>query len=84
MLKNSGPNDELINIFNLIQRFAAQIISKTIKYLNTKSQTKSANNFEDLNSLSSFTLQQIDFVIELSYIFIIIMQIRCGISTLGL
>ena len=22
MLKNSGPNDELINIFNLIQRFA--------------------------------------------------------------
>ena len=72
MLKNSGPNDELINIFNLIQRFAAQIISKNIKYLNTKSQTKSANNFEDLNSLSSFTLQQIDFVIELYYIFITI------------
>ena len=38
MLKNTGPNDELINIFNIIQRFAAQIISKNNKYLNMKNK----------------------------------------------
>ena len=72
MLKNSGPNDELINIFNIIQRFAAQIISKNIKYLNIKSCAKLNLDFDDINSLCSITLQQIDFVIELYYIFITI------------
>ena len=69
---NQGPNDELINIFNIIQRFAAQIISKNIKYLNIKSCAKLNLDFDDINSLCSITLQQIDFVIELYYIFITI------------
>ena len=70
MLKNTGPNDELINIFNTIQRFAAQIISKNIKYI---LQKKDSNlNLNEINSLCSITLQQIDFVIELYYIFITI------------
>ena len=70
MLKNTGPNDELINIFNIIQRFAAQIISKNNKYLNMKNKLSISE--EDINSLCSITLQQIDFVIELYYIFITI------------
>ena len=72
MLKNNGPNDELINIFNIIQRFAAQIISKNIKYLNIKEPNKININEDDINSLCSITLQQIDFVVELYYIFITI------------
>ena len=72
MLKNNGPNDELINIFNIIQRFAAQIISKNIKYLNIKDSNKLDINEDDINSLCSITLQQMDFVIELYYIFITI------------
>ena len=72
MLKNTGPNDELINIFNIIQRFAAQTISKNIKYLNIKEPNKSNISEEDINSLCSITLQQLDFVIELYYIFITI------------
>ena len=70
MLKNTGPNDELINIFNIIQRFAAQIISKNNKYLNMKNKLSISE--DDINSLCSITLQQIDFVIELYYIFITI------------
>ncbi len=70
MLKKTGPNDELINIFNIIQRFAAQIISKNNKYLNMKNKLSISE--DDINSLCSITLQQIDFVIELYYIFITI------------
>ena len=70
MLKNTGPNDELINIFNIIQRFAAQIISKNNKYLNMKNKLSISE--DEINSLCSITLQQIDFVIELYYIFITI------------
>ena len=72
MLKNTGPNDELINIFNIIQRFAAQLISKNIKYLNIKDPNKINIGANEINSLCSITLQQIDFVIELYYIFITI------------
>ena len=72
MLKNTGPNDELINIFNIIQRFAAQLISKNIKYLNIKEPNKINIGANEINSLCSITLQQIDFVIELYYIFITI------------
>ena len=72
MLKNNGPNDELINIFNIIQRFAAQIISKNIKYLNIKDSNKLGINEDNISSLCSITLQQMDFVIELYYIFITI------------
>ena len=71
MLKNTGPNDELINIFNIIQRFAAQIISKNIKYLQEKKEQNSSE-INSLCSLCSTTLQQLDFVMELYYIFITI------------
>ena len=43
MLKNNGPNDELINIFNIIQRFSAQLTSKNIFYLNSKNINKKAS-----------------------------------------
>ena len=72
MLKNNGPNDELINIFNIIQRFSAQLLSKNIIYLNPKEQIKNKNNKNVIISLCSITLQQLDFVIELYYIFITI------------
>ena len=32
MLKNNGTNDELINIFNIIQRFSAQLLGKSITF----------------------------------------------------
>ena len=72
MLKNNGPSDELINIFNIIQRFSAQLLSKNIIYLNLKEQNKNKINKNDINSLCGTTLQQIDYVIELYYIFITI------------
>ena len=72
MMKNTGPNEELINIFNIIQRFAAQIISKNVKYLNIKEPNKLNIEESDIDSLCSFTLQQLDFVVELYYIFITI------------
>ena len=72
LLKNNGPNDELINIFNIIQRFSAQLLSKNIIYLNLKEQNKNKINKNDIISLCSKTLQQIDYVIELYYIFITI------------
>ena len=72
MLKNTGPNEELINIFNIIQRFAAQIISKNVKYLNIKEPNKLNIEESDIDLLCSFTLQQLDFVVELYYIFITI------------
>ena len=70
MLKNNGINDELINIFNIIQRFAAKIILKNIKYLNIKEPNKINIKEDEKNSLCSITLQELDFVIELYYIFI--------------
>ena len=70
MLKNNGVNDELINIFNIVQRFAAKIISKNIKYLNIKVPNKINIKEDDINSICSTTLQILDFVIELYYIFI--------------
>ena len=76
MLKNNGPNDELINIFNIIQRFSAQLTSKNIFYLNSKNINKNAStnkaNKNDILSLCSITLKQLDYVIELYYIFITI------------
>ena len=72
MLKNNGPNDELINIFNIIQRFSAQLLSKNITYLKIKESNKNTINENDIISLCSITLQQLDFVIELYYIFITI------------
>ena len=68
MLKNNGTNDEMINIFNIIQKFSALLLSKNIKYLNPKEQNQ--NNKNDIISLCSITLQQLDYVIELYYIFI--------------
>ena len=70
MLKNNGVNDELINIFNIVQRFAAKIISKNIKYLNIKVPNKINIKEDEINSICSTTLQILDFVIELYYIFI--------------
>ena len=72
MLKNNGPNDELINIFSIIQRFSAQLLSKNIMHLNPKEQNKNKINQNDITSLCSITLQQLDYVIELYYIFITI------------
>ena len=72
MLKNNGTNDELINIFNIIQRFSAQLISKNIIYLKPKEQNKNKVNKTDIMSLCSITLKQLDYVIELYYIFITI------------
>ena len=62
ILKNTGPNDELINIFNTIQRFAAQIISKNIKYI---LQKKDSNlNLNEINSLCNIVLSQSQFVVK--------------------
>ena len=72
MLKNNGTNDELINIFNIIQRFSAQLLGKSITFLNPKQNIKNKINQNDLISLCSITLQQIDYVVELYYIFITI------------
>ena len=72
LLKNNGPTDELINIFSIIQRFSAQLLSKNIIFLNPKEQDKNKINQNDITSLCSITLQQIDYVIELYYIFITI------------
>ena len=72
MLKNNGANDELINIFNIIQRFSAQLLGKSILFLNSQQNEKNKINQNEIISLCSISLQQIDYVIELYYIFITI------------
>lgn len=72
MLKNNGANDELINVFSIIQKFSAQLISKNIKYLNPKEINKNKIEKNYLTSLCGSSLKQMDFVIELYYIFVTI------------
>ena len=70
-LKNQGVTQELVNIFDITQRFAAELLSKNLNFINnTKTQNK--KNIVKNSNLCNNSLQVIDYVIELYYIFITI------------
>ena len=66
LIKKHSINDEIINLFDLINKISAQILKNILEFINNNNKAKTYIN--DLKKIKLITLQIIDYVIELYFL----------------
>ena len=66
LIKKNSINDEIINLFDLVNKISAQILKNILEFINKNNKEK--KYIKDLNRIKFISLQIIDYVIELYFL----------------
>ena len=64
LIKKNSINDEIINLFDLVNKISARLLKNILEFINNKEK----KNKKEINKIKLISLQIIDYVIELYFL----------------